>query len=94
MHRPRRRSKHQHQTVVLTGSEVEVRTTGAATVVGRRAYRVAVPQRISYVVQGAPVTEDGVSLFTVVRSDGALKIQQHFWWRPYQGVNPSLLWAG
>lgn len=77
----------------LARADVALETTSPPVVTGTGPYRVAVAQQFSYVVQGVSVHEEGVSLFTLVRADGRLRIAEHTWWRPFGTTSPSMLWA-
>jgi hypothetical protein len=77
----------------LFTASVSLETVGGVTVVMERFWRATVPQRYRYQVHGMRVVENGVSLFTLIRENGRMKITQHVWWRPLAPVNPSMLWA-
>jgi hypothetical protein len=44
-------------------------------------------------VAGVSVTEQGVSLFTLVQLQDRPVILEHLWWRPLASQAPSMLWA-
>ncbi|HEY2948709.1 MAG TPA: nuclear transport factor 2 family protein [Micromonosporaceae bacterium] len=72
---------------------VSLETTGRVIVVGDGAARATVPQRFGYQVNGLNVSEDGVSLFSLVRVGGGTRIAEHVWWRPQGPQYPSMRWV-
>ncbi|HYY10033.1 MAG TPA: hypothetical protein VE781_03800 [Kineosporiaceae bacterium] len=77
----------------LFGADVHLTTDGPPQVTGTGPYRVAVLQTVHYVVKGVPVTEQAVSLFTLIRVEDRPVIVSHVWWRPLAAKTPSMLWA-
>jgi hypothetical protein len=81
----------------MFSASVSLETTGRLVLADAprtaRAQHVSVTQRYRYHVYGVPVVEAGISLFTLVPVNGALKVAQHVWWRPLAATAPSMLWA-
>jgi hypothetical protein len=72
---------------------VRLRSDGPPQVTGKGPYRVAVLQTVDYTVAGVPVTEQAVSLYTVIQLRDRPVITEHVWWRPLAATAPSMLWA-
>lgn len=77
----------------LFGAGVRLTTEGPAQVTGQGPYQVAAVQTVRYTVAGVAVTEQGVSLFTLVQLADRPVILEHLWWRPLGAQGPSMLWT-
>ena len=77
----------------LFRSGIRVTTDGPLQVTGNGPYRVVAVQTVRYTVAGVAVTEQGMSLFTLLQLQDGPLIRQHVWWRPLAAKAPSMLWA-
>ena len=74
-------------------AQVHLTTDGPVHVTGNGPYRVVAVQTVRYSVAGVAVTEQGVSLFSLVQLQDRPVILEHLWWRPLAAQGPSMLWA-
>jgi hypothetical protein len=72
---------------------VRLTTDGPVQVTGKGPFHVVAVQTVRYTVAGVAVTEQGVSLFTLVQLPDRPVILEHVWWRPLAARAPSMLWA-
>jgi len=72
---------------------VRVTTDEPVQVTGNGPYRVAAVQTVHYTVAGVAVTEQAMSLFTLLQQQDGPLILEHVWWRPLAAKAPSMLWA-
>jgi hypothetical protein len=72
---------------------VRVTTDAPPQVTGNGPYRVAAVQTVRYTVAGVAVTEQAMSLFTLLQQQDGPLILEHVWWRPLAAKAPSMLWA-
>lgn len=72
---------------------VHLTTDGPVQVTGTGPYRVVAVQTVRYTVAGVPVTEQAMSLFTLLQLPDRAVILEHVWWRPLPAQAPSMLWA-
>jgi hypothetical protein len=77
----------------LFRSEVRLTTDGPLQVTGTGPYRVVAVQTVRYTVAGVAVTEQAMSLFTLLQLPDRVVILEHVWWRPLAAQGPSMLWA-
>jgi hypothetical protein len=78
----------------LFNAGASLQTTSKVLISNDRPSRVSVAQRIRYKAYGVPVTEDGLSHFTLgLGPKGRLVVMQHVWWRPFEPDFPSMLWV-
>jgi hypothetical protein len=72
---------------------IRIRTDEPMQVTGQGPYRVVAVQTVHYTVAGISVTEQAMSLFTLVQLQNGPLILQHVWWRPLATQAPSMQWA-
>ncbi len=77
----------------LFRAKVQLSSDGPPQITGSGPYRVAVKQTVRYTVAGVAVTEQAVSLFTVLQLRDRPVILEHVWWRPLAAQAPSMLWS-
>ena len=72
---------------------IRVTTDGPMQLTGTGPYHVVAVQTVRYTVAGVDVTEQAVSLFTLLQLQDRPVILEHVWWRPLVPKAPSMLWA-
>lgn len=72
---------------------VRITSDGPMQVTGKGPYHVVAVQTVHYTVAGVAVTEQAVSLFTLLQLRDRLVILEHEWWRPLSAQGPSMVWA-
>jgi hypothetical protein len=77
----------------LFRSDVHLTTDGPVQVTGNGPYRVVAVQTVRYTVAGVAVTEQAMSLYTLLQLPDRPVILEHVWWRPLAAHAPSMLWA-
>lgn len=77
----------------LFHSGLRIATTGPVEVTGSGPYQVTAVQTVRYVAEGVPVTEQAVSLYTVVTTGGRQVVREQLWWRQLHAPQPSMAWA-
>jgi hypothetical protein len=77
----------------LFSAGVHLTTDGPMQVTGNGPYHVTVVQTVRYKAAGIAVTEQAVSLYTLLQLQDRPVILEHVWWRPLAAQAPSVLWA-
>lgn len=74
-------------------ADVHLVTDGPVQVTGTGPWHVSTLQTVTYTVAGVPVTEQAVSLYTLLDRQDSPVVIEHFWLRPLATQVPSMLWA-